>query len=534
MQSDIVTSPIQVNTICNVCSVGCSLAVSIAPDGIVNVTGRSGLINREGEFCNYPEAAILEIGRMNRITKPMLSVNGEFQPIEWEQAFTLIHEQIKSANPDEMAFFAGARLSNEEQYLLQKLARAGASTNNISNFHYLGRDTAYARLTKANLPFPELERSVHIYLMNTDVATTHPVLAGFIAKAQTEYGSKVTAVSSTQISSGPYKQKTLHTTSIYHFIRAVNHFILSENLEDHLFLDPLIGNFQEYKNHLLATPYAQLVEQSGMTADEVGEFADTFIKEKASVMVMAENNSDADTCSELFNLACISGKHGKPGSGLILLKEKNNSHGLYDMGIMADFSPGTDDWQDPMVRQRFQHEWESGDLPDGEGITVEKLVKGHYKKIFIFGEDPVGCAYEPEQFKQLVSMADFSVVQDYVLTETAKLAHLVLPASWPWENGGTFTNSQKVLQNTGTIVSQGVSMLSWQQLDAILASFGLGCYEAVDDIMFEVAGLLPRYCTSSKLRLRLTNDEIFTPIFRSGCDVVSALAVEMSSPTHTP
>ena len=526
MQANTHSPSIEVNTICNVCSLGCSLSVAVEEDRIVNVSGREGLINPKGEFCNYPAVAMEKIGKMTRISQPMLRVNGEFQPIEWEQAFRLILEQIKSANPDEMAFFAGARLSNEEQYLLQKLARAGAGTNNISSFHYLGRETAYARLTKANLPFPELERSAHIYLMNTDVATTHPVLAGFIAKAQADYGSKVTAVNSTQDGTGPYKQQTLRTGSVYHFIRAANHFILSGHMEDHLFLDPLIGNFEEYRDNLLATPYEQLVEQSGMTADMVGEFADTFIKEKASVLVLAENNSDANTCSELFNLACISGKHGKPGSGLMLLKEKNNAHGLYDMGIMAPFSPGTDDWHDPMVRQRFQHEWESGDLPDGEGVNLENLIKGQYKKLFIFGEDPVGCAFEPEQFKQAVTNADFSVVQDYVLTETAKLANLVLPASWPWENGGTFTNSQKVLQNTDTIVSSGVSMPSWKQLDALLAALGLGSFQSVDDVMFEVAGLLPRYCTSSKLRLRLTNDEIFTPIFRSGCDVVSALTVE--------
>ncbi|MDY0342023.1 MAG: molybdopterin-dependent oxidoreductase [Lentimicrobium sp.] len=526
MQADKNGTPVDVKTICNICSVGCSLEISVNQGHITEVTGIAGLINPEGEYCAYPLAAAKKLDKLPRITEPLLRKNGEFQPIAWQDALDLITIEIESSDPNEMAFFAGARLSNEEQYLIQKLARAGAKTNNISSFHYLGREMAYARLTKANLPFPELELSTHVYLIGADIATTHPVLAGFVARQQLANGCRVTAISESGDISGPFQRETLTVASIYNFIKAVNHYILAEQLEDHLFLGPLIGNFEEYREHLFSSSFEQLVQLSGVNTDVVHSFVTTFLQDKAAVLIFSENNTGAQTCAELFNLACISGKHGKTGSGLMLLKEKNNAHGLYDMGVMAPFSPGTDDWHDPMVRQRFQQEWQSGYLPDSEGITLENLEKGHYKKLFIFGEDPVGCAYEPERFSQSIENAEFTVVQDYILTPTAALAHLILPASWPWENGGTYTNTQKVLQNSEIIQMLVPEMASWQQLNVLLAKFNAGSFEVVDDIMFEIAGLLPLFCSSSKLCLRLTGEEIFTPLFKAGCDAVSALSAE--------
>lgn len=527
MHADNDTTPVEIKTICNICSVGCSLMISAKHGGIVKVNGTAGLVNPEGDFCTYPATAMDKINKLPRITKPLLRKNGTFEPILWQEALDLISNEIKGSTAEEMAFFAGARLSNEEQYLIQKLARAGAKTNNIGSFHYLGREMAYARLTKANLPFPELELTSHAYLIGADIPATHPVLANFIAHQQTDHGCKVTAISEGSEITGPFKSKTLAVGSIYYFIKAVNHYILTGQLEDHLFLGPLIGNFEEYRAHLLGDPFEQLIKRAGVAADVVHSFATNYMEDKAAVLIFSENNSGAQTCAELFNLACISGKHGKTGSGLMLLKEKNNAHGLYDMGVMPQLSPGADDWSDPTVRQRFQEGWRSDDMPVGEGVTLKNLGEGKFKRLFIFGEDPVGCAYEPEQFKQAVSRADFSVVQDYVFTPTAELAHLVLPASWPWENGGTYTNTQKVLQNTGVISTAIPEMASWQQLNTLLDMLNAGKFESIDDIMFEIASLFPRFCSSSKLCLRLTREETFVPLFRAGADMVSALSARI-------
>ncbi|MBV2245669.1 MAG: molybdopterin-dependent oxidoreductase [Lentimicrobium sp.] len=531
MQVNDNVTPVNVRTICPVCSVGCSLEVVVQNGQIANIQGIGGLINPEGEYCALPLAAVKELKKLPRIIQPLLRDNGGFKPIAWQDAFALITDEIKTCDPSDMAFFAGARIGNEEQYLIQKLARAGARTNNINTFHYLGRELAYAGLSKANLPFPEMELTTHVYLIGADVTITHPVLADFIFKQQLDHGCRVTAISAEGDISGSFQQKTIRVTSIYNFIKAVNHYILTEHLEDHLFLEPLIGNFEEYRKHLLSNSFESLVQLAGVGAEVVSAFATSYLGDKSAVLLFAENNSGASTCSELFNLACISGKHGKTGSGLMLLKEKNNAHGLYDMGVMPSFSPGTDNWHDPLVRQRFQQAWQSGELPDGEGISLEKLERGYYKKLFIFGEDPVGCAFEPERFSEPIGNADFTVVQDYFLTPTAALAHLILPASWPWENGGTYTNTQKVLQNSDKIQSltpgMAPEMASWQQLNQLLNRLNAGNFEVLDEVLFEAAGLFPLFCSSSRLHLRLTAEENFTPIFKAGCDAVSALSVKV-------
>ncbi|MDD3742160.1 MAG: molybdopterin-dependent oxidoreductase [Lentimicrobiaceae bacterium] len=514
----------KLKTICNICSIGCTLEVEINQRKILSIKGVEGLINPEGEYCSYPVKAVQNMNKLPRITEPLLRKDGNFQPIGWPDAIELMAGKIKRANPEVVAFFAGARLSNEEQYRIQKLGRGGAKTNNVGSFHYLEREKAYEKLTKANLPFGELELTTHIYLMDTDVAHTHPVLADFIVRQQQSRKCRVTTICEKDEMGGSFDRDNLKVASVYHFVKAVNYFILRNQLEDHQFLGPLIGNFEAYRTALLAESYDELIQMAGVSREEVAEFSTSFVQEKAAVLVFSENNSAARTCDELFNLACLSGKHGKTGSGLMLLKEKNNAHGLYDMGVMASFSPGTDNWHNPEVRRRFSQAWGMGELPDGEGITMESLEKGKYKMLFIFGEDPVGCAYEPEKFSGAIKNAEFVVVQDYMLTPTASLAHLILPASWPWENGGTYTNTQKVLQNTEKTGVELPQIPSWQQLNMLLSEFNASGFDEVDDVMFEIAGLFPLFCSHSKLNLRMKQTKTPAPLFKAGCDAVTALA----------
>jgi predicted molibdopterin-dependent oxidoreductase YjgC len=101
------------------------------------------------------------------------------------------------------------------------------------------------------------------------------------------------------------------------------------------------------------------------------------------------------------------------------------------------------------------------------------------------------------------------------------MADLVMPASLPWETGGTYTNSQKVIQKVDKIKTSPLKFDAWQQTNTILSGLGLGSIESVDDVMFEIASLLPKYCTSSKLQFRITFEDNYNPMFLHGCDIVN-------------
>lgn len=512
-------------TICNYCSVGCTLEIHHRNGFVMEVKGAEGLVNQDGNICRYGKFGYQYLNDIRRLTVPMLKRNGRHEPIGWDEAFEILESEIRNSKPSETAFFAGARLTNEEQYLVQKLARAGAKTNNIGSFHYLGRGTNYTRLSKANLPFPELTESSRVYLLGAEVSRDNAVAGFMIWNHQKIQGTPVELITTMPESTSEHKaDRIIRIKSYYHFVKAVSHYLLSQNMQNQLFIRDLIGNFEDFRTHILSESFADLVEASGVDSeDTIIRFATEYNAEKAAVIVFSEKELSGRTCAEIFNLACITGKHGKTGSGLMLLKEKNNSHGLHDMGVTPELGPGACEWDDPITRQSFEHSWESGELPSGKGCTLHDVRQGTYKKMFIFGEDPVGCAGNADEARQWFGKAGFVMVQDYFMTETAQLADLVLPASLPWESGGTFTNSQKVIQKIDKAVQSKLQYDSWKQTDAVLSRFGLRSLETVDDVIFEVASLLPKYCTSSKLKFRITASDNYNPIFGHGCDTVNLL-----------
>lgn len=517
------------NTVCNLCSIGCTIGLTKENDVVHSVAGKPGLINSSGVYCDYPEQVYIKLRKKERIIKPLIREDNNFKPISWEAAFDLLKVKVTEGMPEEKAFFAGARLTNEEQYLIQKLCRVGAYSNDIGSFHYLGRGTGYTKLSKANIPFFELSEAKRIIIIGAEVTSDYPVAGHFIFENATEMGIPVEVVTNDPYSVMIEKsEKHIVVDSYFHFIKAVNHYLLTNELQDHVYINNLVDNFTEFNNEVLGLDYEELIEKAGCERNLIEEFALRYLNEPNAVIVFSENQLSSNTCGEIFNLALITGKHGRRGAGLLLLKEKNNSHGLHDMGAMSNLSPGATSWEDPFQRNTVQLTWGSKELPSYIPDMFEKFVNGNYRSLFIFGEDPVGCAYDEEEMKALIKKSDFVMVQDHFLTDTTQMADLVLPASFPFETGGTFTNSQRVIQKIDRGTECPLQFNSWQQINEILTRIGFASFDSVIDITFEMAALLPKFCTSSKLNFRMHNSDNQKNLFRFGCDALFGLTSKQS------
>lgn len=509
------------NTICNLCSVGCAINLTFEQNEIVGIKGAKGLINDNGKICDQPLYGYKAVTKGNRITTPLLRKNGRLEPVDWDEAFNILHDKVVNGDPREKAFFAGARLTNEEQYLVMKLSRACAYSNNIGSFHYLGRGTGYTKLSRANIPFAELTEAGKIYIIGSEVESDIPMADYFIFNNQQELKIPVEFVTVNPQSKLIGKaDKHLIIKSYFHFIKAVNHYIVSHELEDKVYINNLVENFEDYKKTLLLLNISDLQLASGVSSEIIEKFALEYLYEPKAVVVFSENNLSGHTCGEIFNLAILTGKHGRTGAGLMLLKENNNSHGLHDIGVMWNLGPGATPWDDPFQRSTIQFQWHSKDLPVGKGCTFHKLNDSGYTSLFIFGEDPLGCATDPNQVKSMLAKSSFIMVQDYTLTETTKMADLVLPASFPYETGGTFTNCQRVIQKVDKRTISPLAYDSWKQLEELLVLSGYDRFETIDDVTLELAGLLPKFCTSSKLLFKMYDNDNFNPLFNAGADYI--------------
>lgn len=517
--------PVQLDhasTICNYCSVGCEIDLQHKNQFVMKVEGVDGAINKYGNLCKYPKFGYQYLNDNSRITKPMLKVNGEFKEISFEEAYKLIHKNIKGVKADENAFFAGARLTNEELYLIQKLARAAAKTNNVNSFHYLNRGNGYVFNSLDNVPFDEVIGASKIYLIGSEINRDNAVAGFILNQAQFKNNTPIELVTTEENSLMEHKVDTsIKIKSYYHFIKAVNYYLVANNFHNAMFINDNCEGFEEYKEALLKENFVELIDKSGVPfMDNVIEFSKEYNNQMNAVLVFSEKELSSNACQELFNLSLITGKLGKTSSGLISLKEKNNAQGIFDMGILPEFGVGTQSISSTSFNAKMQEKWGVKPNTNIEPNTFKLLEKGRLKNIFIFGEDPMGCSTDKVKVAEWLSGVDFVVVQDYFMTETAKNAHLIMPASLPVESGGSFTNTQKHIQEFEANFESKVEDLSYQQLNNILKLFKQNCSEDLMDIRMEALSLFSAEDVKTNYKFDYTDDSNCNRLFNDGCDAV--------------
>ncbi len=502
---------------------GCEVEYHHKSEFVWKVTGKEGQINKDGNICRYPKFGYGIMNDTKRLTQPLLKVDGNFEVITWKKAFDIIADEIKESDPDENGFFAGARLSNEEMYLIQKLARAGAKTNNVTSFHYVGQGRWYSENFEANVPFEQIKNASKIYLLGSEVNMDNAVVSFMINNAREIENVPVELVTNKELSALEHKvDKTVKVKSYYHFIKAVNYYLIEKGLHNALFIKDNCNGFDEYKKELVKENYEELIKESGVCCQEsIEEFAAKYNNEINAVLVFSEKEISSNLSRELFNLAMITGKLGKTANGLISLKEKNNSQGIFDMGISSKNCIGYIDLADEEYIMNLTKIWNIDGLPaQGDKCMRELLNESLIKKFYIFGEDPVGCATDEAKVQKWFGDAEFIMVQDYFMTETAKQANLILPAVFPVETSGSFTNTQKNIQIFEKQFNGKVEIENYMQLVQIFNQFTETKVESVDDIRKEIFELFSIINKKENYEFIYTEKEDLNKLFKHGCDFV--------------
>lgn len=515
------------NTICNFCSIGCSITLHHKNGFVMKATGNEGMINKDGNLCKYPKFGYNYINNAARISTPMRKKNGKFEPISFDEAYQLIFENINKVSPVENAFYAGARLTNEEMYLIQKLARAAAKTNNINSFNNIYGASGYVKNSAANVPFEQIKNASRIILLGSEINEDNAVVGFMIQNAKYFKHFPVDLI--TTMDDSPMQEKVdnlIKIKSYYHFIKALNHYFLSREEQNALFIKDNCEDFEAYKTELLIEDYNKLIEASGIqNKEKLEEFAESYNNELNAILVFSEKRISANTSFEICNLAMITGKLGKTANGIIALKSKNNSQGIFDMGIRSGIGVGAQSIEDPSYISKVKKVWNLSELPAPAIECHYKMLEAEkVKNMFIFGEDPLGCSKEKEKVAKWFRNASFVVVQDYFLTESAKQADLVLPASMPFEIGGSFSNTQKMIQEFEAEMPSKLEHNSIQQLQKILHKFNANhqssviSRQTVKEIFMEAISLLPSE-QSSKHKFNTTKENSGKG-FCCGCDSV--------------
>ncbi|HPN95166.1 MAG TPA: molybdopterin-dependent oxidoreductase, partial [bacterium] len=215
-------------------------------------------------------------------------------------------------------------------------------------------------------------------------------------------------------------------------------------------------------------------------------------------MGITQHTSGTNNVMSVANLAMLTGNIGKPGTGVNPLRGQNNVQGSCDMGALPNVFSGYQQVSNPDARKKFSAAWKA-ELPESSGLTATEMmraaIKGDIKAMYIMGENPMVSDPDTGHVRKALEKLDLLIVQDIFITETAKLADVVLPAVCFAEKDGTFTNTERRVQRVrAAVAAPGDSKQDWRIIGELAMRFGYRMdYESPERIMEEIASLTPSY-----------------------------------------
>ena len=503
----------RVQTTCSYCGVGCQLDLWTHDGRIVNVTGADAVPNF-GSTCVKGRFGHTYVQKDDRLTEPLIRRDGALVPATWDKALDEIARRltaIKQAHgPDAIAGLSSATCTNEENYLFQKLMRAAVGTNNVDHCARLCHASTVAGLAAAfgsgamTNSIAEIEFAGCILVTGSNTTETHPVIANLIKRAVRYRGAKLIIVDPRRIDL--VKHATLwlrqrNGTDVA-WINGIMKAILDEDLQDAAFIAGRTESLDDLTSVLDGFTVDDAARISGIPADDLRAAARMYATAPASAIVysmgITQHTTGTDNVLSLANLAMLTGNVGVASSGVNPLRGQNNVQGACDLGALPNVYPGYQKVVDPDVRAKFEKAWGATLSPD-VGLTVVEMMHaaadGRVKGMVIMGENPMVSDPNLNHVERALASLDVLVVQDVFLTETARLADVVLPAASFAETDGTFTNTERrVLLVRKAVESPGVARADWRILCDLAERLGYAmAYETPAEVMDEIADLTPIY-----------------------------------------
>jgi len=506
---------VKVRTTCPYCGVGCQMDLNVNPatQRIVRVTAEPGCVPNDGNLCVKGRFGFKYVHSPERLTTPLIRSNGEFREATWDEALELVGKRMREIRaehgPDSVAFLSSCRCTNEENYLMQKLARTAGGTNNIDQCATTCHAPTVAGLAMAfgsgamTNSIGEIQDVQTMFIIGSNPTEAHPII-GLEMKKALRKGAKLVVCDPRQ--TWMAQRADIH---IQHkpgtdnmLTNAMMNYIIEQGLHDKAFVAERVENFEAFRANITDCTVEQAAEVCGVEADLIRTAAEMYATGSPSsifyTLGITEHTCGTENVQNLANLAMLCGQIGKASSGVNPLRGQNNVQGGCDMGAIHSVFPGYQKVAEPDVREKFGKAW-GVEMPTNTGgrITdfIEKAGEGVLRAFYCFGEDPVSS--EPNQDKVIehLKKLDFVVCQEIFMTETAKLADVVLPATSYAEKDGTFTNTERRVQRIRKAVdAPGQARPDWQIICDVATAIGYPmCYNDAGEVFDEMAGLTPSY-----------------------------------------
>ena len=525
-----------VESLCPWCGVGCQVTYHVKDDRILRVEGRDGPANH-ARLCVKGRFGFDYVRHPHRLTKPLIRKPGvpkrpeeavdpadpssHFREASWDEALDAAaagFARIRDAHGGgALAAFGSAKGSNEEAYLVQKLARAGFGTNNVDHCTRLCHASSVAALLETigsgavTAPFSEAARADVIMVVGANPTGNHPVAATFFKNA-VQRGAKLVVIDPRGQALGRHAafMLTPRPGADAALLNALIHVIVSERLYDADYVRAHTEGFAELAAHAAAFPPEAMAEECGVPAETLRAVARLYAgAERAMIfwgMGISQHVHGTDNARCLIALALLCGHVGRPGAGLHPLRGQNNVQGASDAGLIPMVFPDYRPVGDERARAALEALW-GARLDPAPGLTVVEIARaaheGRVKGLYVMGENPAMSDPDIAHAREALSRLEHLTVQDIFLTETARLADVVLPASAFPEKTGSFTNTDRRVQmGRQALNPPGDARQDWWIVQEIARRVGLDWnYAGPAEVHAEMRACMPSIAGISWERL---------------------------------
>jgi formate dehydrogenase major subunit len=457
-------------TICNYCGVGCNLEVASTNGDITSIRAPYDSEVNAGHTCLKGRYAFKFYNHPDRLRSPMIRRNGSFEEVTWDEAYDLIagkfSEYINEFGKDSVAGISSARCTNEENYLMQKFFRAAVGTNNIDCCARVchsptahGMRQAFGTGAATN-SIADLEHTNCIMVIGANPTVAHPVTGAKFKQFQMK-GNLSIVIDPRRTEMARYATHFLQLrpgTNVA-VLNMMMHFIIAEGLVDQDFINDRTEGYEEFCEELIDLDLDEMERVSGLDRNQVRDAAIAYATAENAMsfhgLGVTEHSQGSFAVVQISDLALMTGNIGRPGVGVNPLRGQNNVQGAADMGVQPHLGAGYLDVTDPTIIGQYEDFYRAPMSPE-IGYKIPQMfdasLEGKLKGLWIIGEDVIQTDPNSQKVKRALEALDFLVVQELFMTETAKVANVILPGASFLEKSGTFTNGERRVQRVNKVV----------------------------------------------------------------------------------
>jgi len=456
-------------SVCAYCGVGCEIEIGVKDHKIVGIHPEDNAPVNKGHLCVKGRYSWEYIYADDRVTQPMIRSNDVWKTVSWEEVMDHCAQKLKTVlteyGPDSIGMIGSARATNEDNYLIQKFARAVIGTNNVDNCARVCHQPTAKAMTMSlgtgasTNCFDDIETARTILVAGANSTESHPVIGARIKQAALK-GANLVVIDPRKTEMTKYAAVHLQLkpgTNIPLF-NAMAQVIIEENLYDEDFINKRTDGWDLFQKFINEWTPERVATICRIHPRLIREAARMYAKQSPSIcfhgLGLTEHTQGTENVIALVNLALLTGNIGKEGTGINPLRGQNNVQGSAAMG--CDPSVYTGMASVKKERKRFEELWNTP-LPAGRGLNLPEMLDaaqaGNLKAMWITGYDVFFTMPDANRTEEAFNKIDFVIVQDMFLNETAKrFADVFLPVASSFEKDGTFMNAERRIQKIRKVI----------------------------------------------------------------------------------